>query len=160
MAIARLQAILACMCGTTDINASSYTSEKAALLIEPDVRSEAEMGDDVVKNILNTSYTGQALRMKLDSIVGVYGWRESLAQYVLDKLAQALQGAHEKLGPRVKDAYHRAWAVAQGVEGFAMDHPVMCTVIALGVLALVAPSILEVLGFAELGPVEGMSNKK
>lgn len=31
----------------------------------------------------------------------------------------------------------------------------MCTVIALGVLAIVAPWILEALGFAELGPVEG-----
>lgn len=157
MALARLQAIFACIaCGAAEPNAYAYyTSEKTALLVEPDARPEAEIGNDVVKNLLDTSYTGPVLRMKLDSIVGAYGWRESLAQYVLEKLAQALQTTHGNLGSRVNDAYRRAWAVAQSIEGFVIEHPVMCTVIALGVLAIIAPWILEALGFADLGPVEG-----
>lgn len=161
MALARLQAILACItCGTTEVNASSYSFEKTPLLTEPDMRPESEVADDVANTILNTSYSGPMLRMKLDSIVGVRGWRQSLAQLVLDKLAQALQTMHEKLGPRINDAYNRACEVALGIEGFATEHPVMCTVIALGVLALLAPCILEALGFTELGPTAGKLSLK
>jgi ElaB/YqjD/DUF883 family membrane-anchored ribosome-binding protein len=156
MALVRLQAILACMsCGTAEPNASIYTSEKTALLRESDARPEAEIANDVVETIFNTSLAGPALRMKLDSIVGAYGWRQNLAQYILEKLAAALQTTHEKLGAHINDAYHRAWEAARSVEGFVIEHPVMCTVIALGVLAIIAPWVLEALGFAELGPIEG-----
>ena len=47
------------------------------------------------------------------------------------------------------------------IEGFVKDHPIMCTVIALGVLVTVAPWVIQTLGFCagfgELGPIEGMS---
>jgi hypothetical protein len=58
------------------------------------------------------------------------------------------------------------------MEGFVVEHPVFCTVVALGVLVsgcptllhmqltivkvIVSPWVIEALGFAELGPVEGM----
>ncbi|KAJ5144836.1 hypothetical protein N7448_002228 [Penicillium atrosanguineum] len=38
---------------------------------------------------------------------------------------------------------------------FAADHPVYAKILALGVLALLTPRALEVLGFRELGPNEG-----
>lgn len=158
MAPARLQAILACMnCGAADFTPSTYTSssEKVSLLHSPTTRPETQIANNVVATLLTTSVTGQALRMHLDSLVGAYGWRQNLAQYILDNLAQALQASHEKLGATIHAAYLRAWEAAQSVEGFVVEHPVMCTVIALGVLAIVAPWILEALGFAELGPVEG-----
>lgn len=72
--------------------------------------------------------------MKLDSIVGTYGWTENLAEWILERLSLALQNAHENLGPVLRDAYHRAWEVARGMEGFVVEHPVFCTVLALGVL--------------------------
>ncbi|EUC28109.1 hypothetical protein COCCADRAFT_41324 [Bipolaris zeicola 26-R-13] len=157
MALARLQAILACMnCGTADLTPTyTSTSEKASLLQSPTARPETEIANNVVAALITTSITGQALRMQLDSLVGAYGWRQNLAQYILDNLAKALQASHEKLGPTIHDAYLRAWEAAKSVEGFVVEHPVMCTVIALGVLAIVAPWILEALGFAELGPAEG-----
>ncbi|EUC48499.1 hypothetical protein COCMIDRAFT_2566 [Bipolaris oryzae ATCC 44560] len=142
MALARLQAILACInCGTADLTASIYTSayEKTSLLKATNARPEAQIANNVVATLLTTSITGQALRMQLDSLVGAYGWRQNLAQYILDNLAQALQASHEKLGPTIHAAYLRAWDAAKSVEGFVVEHPVMCTVIALGVLALVAP---------------------
>lgn len=56
-------------------------------------------------------------------------------------------------------AYEKACEEAKAIEGFAAEHPVatavFCTVVALGVLVEVAPYVLGVLGFAELGPVEG-----
>lgn len=39
--------------------------------------------------------------------------------------------------------------------GFAEDHPVYATLIALGILAILMPWALEILGFGDLGPIEG-----
>ena len=39
--------------------------------------------------------------------------------------------------------------------GFATEHPVYATLIALGILAILTPFVLELLGFGELGPIEG-----
>lgn len=59
----------------------------------------------------------------------------------------------------LRGAYDRACEAARGIPGFAAEHPlatgVGCTVVALGVLVVLAPYVLGVLGFGELGPVEG-----
>ncbi|KAF1938908.1 hypothetical protein EJ02DRAFT_505155 [Clathrospora elynae] len=140
MAVARLQAILACLaCSEAGPHVTTYPNEKAALLSAHD--PAAAIADDV-----------------LASIVGAYGWKENIAKLILKKLTAALQcadDAREKLGPVVNDAYHKAWEAAKSTKGFVIEHPVMCTVIALGVLCLVAPFVLPTLGFAELGPVGG-----
>jgi hypothetical protein len=156
MAIAHLQAILACLtCGDVEPKVVTYPNEKAALLSAHDIRSAVEIADDVVATLMHTKLVGPALKMRLDSIVGAYGWRENIAKYVFEKLAQALQYSHENLGPAVRDAYHKAWEVAKSIEGFVIEHPVMSTIIALGVLAIIAPWVLEALGFGESGPIEG-----
>ncbi|CAN9204461.1 unnamed protein product [Alternaria alternata] len=160
MAVARLQAILACLpCGTAEAKDETYPNEKAALLsaATSNSRLTAETADNVIAILLTTSLTGPALHMQLDSVVGASGWRSNMAKYVLEKLTAALQASHERLGPTIRSAYHRAWEAAQSIEGFVIEHPVMCTVIALGVLAVVAPWVLEALGFTELGPVQASS---
>ncbi len=55
-------------------------------------------------------------------------------------------------GP-LKEAYDKAVAAAVG---FARDHPVWTTLIAIGILVVLLPWVLEGLGFGELGPIEGM----
>ncbi len=95
--------------------------------------------------------------MKLDAIVGVTGWTENVAKWVLVKLQRALVEAPDRLGPVVRDAQDKAWDMADSIEGLVTEHPVMCTIIALGVLVLLAPWVVEALGFAELDPVEGMA---
>ncbi|CAG5155429.1 uncharacterized protein ALTATR162_LOCUS3658 [Alternaria atra] len=158
MAMAHLQAILACLpCGTAESTDDTYPDEKAALLSAgvSNPCLAAETADNVVATLLTTSLTGPALHMHLDSVVGASGWRSNIAEYVLEKLASALQASHERLGPTIRSAYQRAWEAAQSIQGFVIKHPVMSTVIALGVLAIIAPWVLEALGFAELGPVEG-----
>lgn len=56
-------------------------------------------------------------------------------------------------GP-LKKAYDDAVAAAVG---FAREHPVWTTLIALGILVILLPWVIEALGFGEAGPVAGMS---
>ncbi|KAF1929466.1 uncharacterized protein M421DRAFT_100559 [Didymella exigua CBS 183.55] len=114
-----------------------------------------EVAQDVVNTMLRAEKAGSELRAELDTVVGPCGWKEKLAERVLEKLGAALQGAHDRLGPAVRDAYNKAWQAANEIEGFVIQHPIMCTVIALGVLVVIAPWAIEALGFAEPGPVEG-----
>ncbi|OAK98495.1 hypothetical protein IQ06DRAFT_295805 [Phaeosphaeriaceae sp. SRC1lsM3a] len=159
MAMTRLQAILACF-GCTDSPRkspplASYHDEKQALLASYQALPVPQVADNVVATVLSTKLTGPALHMQLNRIVGATGWTEKLANWILEKLSAALQQSHDNLGPTIRDAYHKACEVANGIEGFVVEHPVFCTVIALGVLMIIAPWVLEALGFAELGPVEG-----
>jgi hypothetical protein len=155
MSIARLQAILACLT-CNQVGDAPYPDEKLALLTAEEPHRTAQIGNDVVETLLLTKLSGPALHMQLDSIVGTYGWKENIAKWVLEKLSRALEEGHEKLGPTIRDAYHKAVEVAMSIEGFVVEHPVFCTIIALGVLALLSPWVLGALGFGELGPIEGV----
>ena len=57
------------------------------------------------------------------------------------------------------DAYDSATDAADRLFQFAKDHPVasagLLTIVAVGVLVILAPAVVEALGFAELGPLEG-----
>lgn len=150
-----ITAIINCVRGTADDD-QSYPP----LAHDQHARPLDEIANDVVDTILRAEKAGAGLKAELDSMVGPYGWKECLAEKVLEKLGAALQGAHDKLGPAIRDAYNKAWDVANKIEGFIIQHPVMCSIIALGVLVIIAPWIIEALGFAELGPVEGMYTER
>ena len=146
--------IIECITGVSQEN-SPGLDEKQALAPNQTTRPLDEVANDVVNTILTAEKAGARLKAEIDSIVGRYGWKEYLAEKVLEKLGAALEGAHDKLGPAIRDAYNKAWIAANEIEGFVIQHPVMCTIIALGVLVVIAPWVIEVLGFAELGPVDG-----
>jgi ElaB/YqjD/DUF883 family membrane-anchored ribosome-binding protein len=150
------QAIFPCFT-CTDHEEVSFPSEKVALLLvdREDAHKAALIADDVVDTLMRTNISGAALQMQLDSIVGTYGWTEKVANWILEKLSRLLEEGHEKLGPTIRDAYQKAFEAATRIEGFVIEHPVFCTVVALGVLVLISPWVLEALGFAELGPVAG-----
>jgi hypothetical protein len=149
-----IAAIMDCLRSTSEEDAT-YPNEKQLLGRTCHARPLDEVAEDVVNSILRAEKAGAGLKAELDAIVGPYGWKEYLAEKVLEMLGAALQGAHDKLGPAIRDAYNKAWEVANEIEGFVIRHPIMCTVIALGVLVVIAPWVIEALGFAELGPVEG-----
>lgn len=149
-----ITAILDCVKGSAEDD-QPYLQEKRPLAHDPCVRPLDEVANEVVNAILRAEKAGARLKADLDSIVGPYGWKEYLAEKVLEKLSAALQGAHDKLGPAIRDAYHKAWSVANEIEDFVIKNPIMCTIIALGVLVIIAPGVIEALGFAEFGPVEG-----
>ena len=149
------QVVLDCLFGT-ELELDVYTNEKQAILRHHDPRTAESIADDIVQTIANAEKGGKDLQNKINDIVGEYGWKERVAEWVLVKLEKVLREA-QKLSPALKEAYDKACDEAKSIEGFVQEHPVFCTVIALGVLVLIAPAAVELLGFGELGPIEGTS---
>lgn len=85
--------------------------------------------------------------------VSTLSLKEYFAKLVLSGLETTIRNG-VVVGKAMADALERAVAAAVG---FVKEHPVYCTLIALGVLVVLAPWVLELLGFAELGPIEGKS---
>lgn len=94
-----------------------------------------------------------------DIVVQAGGWYERLAIAVLNVLWNVLKEG-SPVGEAMRDAYEKASDAAAGIADFAREHPLyaaaMCAVIALGILMILAPCVIEALGFGVLGPVEGM----
>lgn len=88
------------------------------------------------------------------------GWSEYLTEKLLAALEAVLRAA-EPMNAAMQEAFDKACEAAKVFEGFAADHPVatavFCTVIAVGILVLLAPYAVEILGFGELGSIEGKS---
>ena len=148
-----LQVILECL-GEHDDDSTSPRDVPAGLYPRPP-KSYAQVlqANKVVATIVAAEKPGQELRAGIDQIVHPTSWTESLAHCVLEHLERILRDG-SKMGPALKEAFDKA---VHAAEGFARDHPVYTTLIALGVLAILLPWVVEALGFAELGPVEGWS---
>ncbi|KAI9741607.1 MAG: hypothetical protein M1835_003107, partial [Candelina submexicana] len=105
--------------------------------------SSDEAAFSIVFAMLNAEKAGAPLDFTIQSLVL--------------KALEALLKAGKQLGPVMQEAYNKACKEAKDIEGFAADHPiataVFCTVIALGILVVLAPYALELLGFAARGPV-------
>ena len=105
---------------------------------------------------------GPSLRATIQSLVHTAGgWSEYLAKKVVAALEAVLK-AGEPLNAAMQEAYDKAYEALRMTEGFAADHPaVFWTVLALGLLVVLAPYAVEWLGFCagfgELGPIEGKS---
>ena len=93
----------------------------------------------------------QYFQTSLKEAIGTCSYYQKVAQWILTKLESALRNG-KALGKTTEIAAGKA---TEAAVGFAKDHPIYCTLIALGILVMVAPWVLEILGFAELGPVEG-----
>ena len=118
-----------------------------------------EAAEKIVSALQTASQRDTSLDAAIKSIVHqAGGWSEYFATKILSTLEVALKAGSE-MNAALKEAYNQACEAAKSIEGFAEEHPVatavFCTVIALGVLVILAPYVLEALGFAELGPVEG-----
>lgn len=55
----------------------------------------------------------------------------------------------------MRQAYDKACDAAASLAEFVHEHPILCTVIALGILVILAPAVIHTLGFGALGPGEG-----
>lgn len=149
-----LKAILACLTGHDDNDLQCSTA-----CYPYRGNSSTEREDCLAAKIVDIIYAsekhGQSLKDELGNIVHTEGWYETLAKRVLDHLISALK-ASKVMGKAMKEAYDKA---SRAAREFAEKHPVytaaIITIIAIGVLVLVAPWIVEALGFGELGPIEG-----
>ena len=116
---------------------------------QTDARTSAVASDIV--NILLTGETHEAIQKRCKEQVDTNGWSESIAKAILHGLNDAIKAGAEMAGPAA-DALSKA---KEAAVKFAKEHPVFATLLALGVLAVLAPWVLEILGFGELGPIAG-----
>lgn len=99
----------------------------------------------------------------MKSVIGTRIWTESIARAVLEGVINLVQEGRDKMGPAMSEALQWVEDEADKAFDWGTDHPKeivagLVIVIAVGMLVvLMAPWIVEALGFAELGPVEGMS---
>lgn len=94
---------------------------------------------------------GPSLESILNDIITTTSWSERLAASVLRGIENVIrEGA--KMGTAMAEAVVKAEKAATG---FAREHPAYVTLIAAGIVALMLPWCLELLGFAEAGLVEG-----
>ena len=117
---------------------------------------------DVIFILRTASEPDAPLTEKLDDAVSAEGWSEWLAENVfrnLETLVQAMNEGEEKVGLVLINAYQHA--VEMGKTIFATlwqqmgENPVVTDVVVailvIGVLVILAPHVLEVLGFDKGG---------
>lgn len=119
-----------------------------------------ESASSIVSAFQNAKEAGPSLDATIQSLVHqAGGWSEYLAAAIVSALITTLEAGSEMSAP-MREAYDKACDAAKVIEGFAAEHPILttvfCTVVAMGILAILAPYVLGALGFAELGPIEGM----
>ncbi|PYI03986.1 hypothetical protein BO78DRAFT_348610 [Aspergillus sclerotiicarbonarius CBS 121057] len=115
---------------------------------ETTARTSPSLASDIVTTII-TGESIESIHKDLNEKINANGWSDSIAQAVLRGLNDAIQAGTEMARPAT-DALAKA---TEAAVGFAEEHPVYTTLLALGVLAILLPWVLEVLGFGELGPI-------
>ncbi|KGO37799.1 hypothetical protein PEX1_090460 [Penicillium expansum] len=115
-----------------------------------DPRSPESIASAIVTKILNADEP-YSLHKELNEEFSTDNWTDAIAQAILRGLENAIQSGADM----ARAASDAATQSRNAAVDFATDHPVYATLIALGILALLTPWALEVLGFGELGPIEG-----
>ncbi|KAJ6003000.1 hypothetical protein N7451_005547 [Penicillium sp. IBT 35674x] len=115
-----------------------------------DGRSPESIASDIVTKILNADSV-ESLRKQLKEELSIESWSEAIAEAILAGLENAIKAGTEM----AKAAADAAAKSKDAAIDFATDHPAYATLIALGILALLMPWALEIIGFGELGPIEG-----
>jgi len=154
--------ILGCLCMGRTSTAAQYDvlEKQPSLRLDSTHEKHPQSTESLAEDILSTLYAADTndehLIRRLQDVVHQTGWYEGLAAAVLTGLENALK-AETPMGQAMKDAYEKAKQIVADVFDFVKAHPVFCAVVALGILVILAPWAIEVLGFGELGPIEGLS---
>jgi hypothetical protein len=144
-----LSSLAACLCGGAPDDFQNYGSSNHINV------NDSNVAQEIIDLLYNTEKSGQELQTQLKNIVTTNGWTENLAKAILSSLELAIKTGHTMSLP-MGEAYNKAVETANSVGNFAKDHPVFCTLIALGILVLLMPWVIEALGFAAEGPVAGI----
>jgi len=136
-------------------------SEKDRTILRSHTDKEPITKSEAVKRIVDLMFTATEVNATTEKSINdvahqAGGWNEWIAKNVVAALEEGIRIGRAMSVP-MGQAYKRAEKLALDMEGFAHDNPVLCTVIAFGILVLLAPFCLEWLGFGALGPIEGIS---
>ncbi|KAH8815667.1 hypothetical protein F5884DRAFT_187657 [Xylogone sp. PMI_703] len=146
-----INATLSCCNENDDNDYASLDAEKSDDLMY--CTSTEDIADDIIKILFTSEKAGKNLERQVNSRIHAEGWTENLARKILERLEEVIKkGA--PMGQAMKEAAEKATTVA---EDFIKEHKLLVEVlgafVAVGVLALLLPWVLEVLGFGELGPI-------
>ncbi|KAK7747353.1 hypothetical protein SLS53_001606 [Cytospora paraplurivora] len=157
-----LTTILECLFGAADDRVTYMTEKHLLLSTTTRARTPDEIAIDIVTILHTAEKNGDQLRRDLDDTISTTagGWTEGICKATLSKLVDLISSENRaKLGPAMEEALEKAEEVADSIFDFARDHPeavaIFVTILAIGVLWFMAPWVLEVLGFAAEGPIEG-----
>lgn len=114
----------------------------------------AQSANSFVDTLFVAEKNGIELRLALDGIIRTNGWKQNFARAVFEALQKAIETARP-MGDALREIYKKVVRVVDDIEGFIKDHPILCALIALGILVLLSPWVIEALGFAEGGILEG-----
>jgi hypothetical protein len=132
--------------------------EKRAWAVMHHDASDQEIADNTLYLILNNGGDGEVNKSSLDGIIDEQSWTEEIAKAVLYGLATAIKEG-KNISEDVRKISDVAYTLAQKFFLVTEKHPeatmFFCTIAAVAVLSLLAPWILELLGFAAEGPVAG-----
>lgn len=117
--------------------------------------------DDMATQLIHTVFTSPsppALQAELQNTLSAQNWTETLATAILTALTKALE-ISVPMGKAVKEAFEKA---SKEVGEWARENPELATlivvVIALGILVVVMPWVIDALGFKVVGPRLGESD--
>lgn len=110
--------------------------------------------DSFVAKLMNLRQSGLVVP-ETQLKISTYGMTEAIARCVVDKLAATIRTSGSFADPTFREAYNRAVDAAEEIEGFARDHPVWTIVIVLGMLAIMCPKVIHLLGFGMKGVTKG-----
>ncbi|OCL07168.1 hypothetical protein AOQ84DRAFT_342164 [Glonium stellatum] len=153
-----LNEIFPCITARAKVNVPVHTNEDKPitdLKSPPAQPTEEEIATSIISALFAAEKPGHDLERTLQDIVHSCGWYEGLAKRVLDLLENTIKCGKDMVGA-MKEADDKAAAEASD---FVHEHPILTdviiTVIAIGILVILAPWAVEALGFGELGPIEG-----
>ena len=110
---------------------------------------------NIVNEIKYAEKSGQTLEVAINDIaIQAGGWSEYLAERIL-RLLEGVLKAGKPIGDAMRYAYDKSVEAVERSTTFAKDHPVLCTVIALGILAIMVPVVITALGFTGEGVAAG-----
>ncbi|KAI6442334.1 hypothetical protein MCOR16_002433 [Pyricularia oryzae] len=121
------------------------------------VRSAHKISDVVVELLRTAEKNDAMLRCQIKDAVGGQGWTERIAHAIVTGLETLIKQGRQTIGPLLEEFINKAEKTTISNFDFPHEHPYLtagfATIVAVGVLVLVAPWVVEALGFAELGPV-------
>lgn len=94
------------------------------------------------------------LRLALDGMVEMDHWKRDSAGAVFEALQKAIQTARP-MSDLVWNIHRKVINILSGIEGFGKDYQILCALVALGILVVLSPRVIEALGFSGGGIVEG-----
>jgi hypothetical protein len=141
-------------------------SEKQAVYQDSPSLSRQQTVDELLLLIRSTDISTKQLSAHLEDTLHAQGWWDALAaQALLGGIWRLIEIGAAEISPTFKSNLDKAIAEARNVEELAMEfageHPILtaavCAFLALGVLWLIWPAALELLGFGAEGPIAGKS---